>query len=89
MCILPFLSCQFFYIKNTLKISGTNRDVFCLDLRMKKAGIVGDIHLIITTYKASTQSFQTVRCSFLHILRATFIGIPVSITFHVVLPLFA
>lgn len=77
-----------FYIKNTLKFSGTNRDVFCLELRMKKAEIVGDIHLIITTYKALAQSFQTVRCSLLHILRAAFIGIPGSITFHVVLPLF-
>lgn len=78
-----------FYIKNIFKISGTNRDVFYLELRMKKAGIVGDVHLIITTYKASVKSFQTVRCSFLHILRATFIGIPGSIIFHIVLPLFA
>lgn len=60
------------YIKNTLKILGTNN----LEFGMMKAGIVGDIHLILITYKASVQSFQIVKGSFLHILRATFICIP-------------
>lgn len=59
-----------------IKIPGTNRGVFNLDLGMMKAGIVANIHLILTTYKASAQSFQTVRGSFLHIFRKTLICIP-------------
>ena len=43
------------YIKN--KIPGTNRNVFNLELGMKKAGIVKDTHLILTTCKASALLF--------------------------------
>ena len=65
------------YIKNILKIPGTDRDVFNLELGMKKAGIVRDTHLILTTCKASALLFRTVRWSLIqHILTATFIAIP-------------
>lgn len=72
MCTLPLPSSHF-VSKNILEIIGTNRDMFSLELGKKKAGIVWDIHLIPTTWKALAQSFQTVRGSFLHILRATYI----------------
>lgn len=49
------------YIKNILKIPGTDRDVFNLELGVKKAGIVRDTHLILTTCKASALLFRTVR----------------------------